>query len=268
MADVFPSTSLAGVAQSGLFADLDAETLDALSDELTTEHLAAGATLFQQGDVGDSMFFITKGRLGVRITSSTAAESVIDQLLPGVTVGEMSLMTGQPRTALAYAIEDTELVRLSKAGFDLLAARQPERVRQFVNSITPRLLRTQLAEALTHLFGPFDTATLHEVQAALVWQRLAPGEALFQAGDFGDCMYIVVNGLLRIAVDTPEGERALSEVRRGECVGEFALLTDERRAATMYAVRASDVVKLWRALFQELIQRHPDAMRRSPPPER
>src|SRR3712207_3251903 len=128
---------------------------------------------------------------------------------------------------MAYAIEDTELVRLSKAGFDLLATRHPERMRQFVDSITPRLLRTQLAEALTHLFGPFDVATLHEVQAALEWQRLAPGQALFHAGDVGDGMYILVNGLLRIVVDTPEGERTLSEVRRGECVGEFALLTDE-----------------------------------------
>src|SRR5215207_2274073 len=183
--DTLPSTCFARVAQHDLFADLDAETVDALSGELTTEHLAAGTVLFEQGDVGDSMFFITKGRLGVRITSSAAAESVVDELLPGVTVGEMSFLTGQPRAAMAYAIKDTELVRLSKVGFDLLATRQPERVRQFIDSITPRLLRTQLAEALTHLFGPFDSATLHEVQAALEWQRLEPGEALFHAGDAG-----------------------------------------------------------------------------------
>jgi predicted acylesterase/phospholipase RssA/CRP-like cAMP-binding protein len=260
--DTLSSTCFAHIAQHGLFADLDAETVDALSGELTTEHLAAGTVLFQQGDVGDSMFFITKGRLGVRITSSAAAESVVDELLPGVTVGEMSLMTGQPRAAVAYAIEDIELVRLSKVGFDLLATRQPERVRQFVGSITPRLLRTQLAEALTHLFGPFDSATIHEVQAALEWQRLDPGEALFHAGDVGDSMYILVNGLLRIAADTPEGERTFSEVGRGECVGEFALLTGEARTATVYAVRASDVVKLSQALFQRLIHRHPDTMLR------
>lgn len=256
------SLLFAPVAQHDLFVDLDTETVDALAGELTIEHLAAGTALFQQGDAGDSMFFIAKGRLGVRITSSAASESAVDELLPGVTVGEMSLVTGLPRAALAYAIEDTELVRLSKAGFDLLATRQPERVRRFVGSLTSRLLRTQLVEALTHLFGTFDAATLHEVQAALEWQRLAPGEALFHAGDAGDSMYILVNGLLRIAVDTPEGEHTLSEVGRGECVGEFALLTGEARTATVYAVRASDVVKLSQALFQRLVQRHPDTMLR------
>jgi lysophospholipid hydrolase len=257
-----PSTCFALVAQHDLFADLDPQMVDALFGELTMEHLTAGTVLFRQRDVGDSMYFITKGRLGVCITSSAAAESVVDELLPGATVGEMSLMTGQPRAAMVYAIEDSELVRLSQAGFDLLATRQPERVRQFISSITPRLLRTQLTEALTHLFGPFDAATLHEVQAALEWQRLDPGEALFHAGDAGDSMYILVNGLLRIAADTPEGERTLSEVGRGECVGEFALLSGEARAATVYAVRASDVVKLSQALFQRLIHRHPDTMLR------
>ena len=80
MKELFPSTCFARVAQHGLFADLDAETIDALSGELTTEHLAAGTVLFQQGDVGDSMFFIIKGRLGIRITSSAATESVVDEL--------------------------------------------------------------------------------------------------------------------------------------------------------------------------------------------
>src|SRR5262245_9062584 len=107
--ETLPSTCYARVAQHQLFADLDAETVEALSGELTTEHLTAGTLLFRQGDLGDSMFFLTKGRLGVRITSSAAAESVVDELLPGVSIGEMSLMTGQPRAALAYAIEDTEL---------------------------------------------------------------------------------------------------------------------------------------------------------------
>jgi predicted acylesterase/phospholipase RssA/CRP-like cAMP-binding protein len=243
------------------FAQLDADAQAAMVAECRPVTLASGEKLFTQGDPGDSLYVLHKGRLGVRMHLPTGGYTELDELYAGVTVGEMALITGQPRVATVFALEASELVQFSRAGFDRLAASHPEVVKSITEAIIPRLLRTQLADALTNLFGPFEKSALHELQAAVEWRHVAPGTLLFQQGDLGDGLYIVINGRLRAVTSTPDGsERVLGEVGRGECVGEIALLTGEPRMATVYAVRESDVVRLSHELFARLLERYPQAM--------
>jgi predicted acylesterase/phospholipase RssA len=127
--------------------------------------------------------------------------------------------------------------------------------------IVPPVLRAQLVDILNDLFGPLEPALLHGLQAELEWIRLFAGTPLFKQGDPGDSLYIVVSGRLRVAISNPGGdERTINEIGRGECVGEFALLTQEPRSATISAIRDSNVVRLSQALFERLIRQHPQAM--------
>jgi len=128
-------------------------------------------------------------------------------------------------------------------------------------AIVPQVLRAQLADILNDLFGPLDPAVLHGLQDELEWIRLFAGTPLFKQGDPGDSLYIVVSGRLRVALTNAGGDqRAINEIGRGECVGEFALLTQEPRSATIYAIRDSNVVRLSQALFERLIRQHPQTM--------
>ncbi|HEU5103776.1 MAG TPA: cyclic nucleotide-binding and patatin-like phospholipase domain-containing protein [Roseiflexaceae bacterium] len=128
-------------------------------------------------------------------------------------------------------------------------------------AIVPQVLRAQLAGILNNLFGPLDPAVLHGLQSELEWIHLFAGTPLFKQGDPGDSLYIVVSGRLRVAqANATGGERAINEIGRGECVGEFALLTQEPRSATIYAIRDSNVVRLSQSLFDRLIRQHPQAM--------
>ena len=119
----------------------------------------------------------------------------------------------------------------------------------------------QLAEALAQVFGPLDAAALADVESKLHWISLAGGDTLFRQGDRGDDVYVVVNGRVRAIADDPDGRvRVLEESGRGAAIGELALLTGEPRAATIVAVRDSDLVRLPKAAFDELLHRHPQAM--------
>jgi predicted acylesterase/phospholipase RssA/CRP-like cAMP-binding protein len=128
-------------------------------------------------------------------------------------------------------------------------------------AVVPQILRAQLAGMLADIFGPLDTAALRDLQAELEWLHLFAGSTLFKQGDPGDALYLVVNGRLRVVrIDAGGGERVMNEIGRGECVGEFALLTQEVRSATVYAVRDSTLVRLSQALFDRLVRRYPQAM--------
>jgi NTE family protein len=50
-------------------------------------------------------------------------------MLAGETVGEMALLSGEPRSATVAALRDTELLRLSKAGFAILTSEHPKSLR-------------------------------------------------------------------------------------------------------------------------------------------
>jgi predicted acylesterase/phospholipase RssA len=70
---------------------------------------------------------------------------------------------------------------------------------------------------------------------------------------------VVVAGRLRVVTHDPE-EHVVSEVGRGEMVGEMALLEGVPRMATVLAVRDTDLARITLSAFEELIERYPKAM--------
>jgi NTE family protein len=121
--------------------------------------------------------------------------------------------------------------------------------------------QAQLASHLAALFDSADPASLAELQADTEWIALRGGDILFQRGDPGNAAYTVLSGRLRVIDDTA-GERALNEIGAGEIVGEMALLSAERRSATVLAVRDSLLARLPAAAFHRLIERQPAVLRR------
>ncbi len=85
--------------------------------------------------------------------------------------------------------------------------------------------------------------------------RLEAGEWLFHEGEEGDALYVVRAGRLTV-VDEAAGT-TISEVGRGQAVGELALLTGSPRAASVRAARASDLLAVYREDFDALLRASP-----------
>jgi predicted acylesterase/phospholipase RssA/CRP-like cAMP-binding protein len=119
----------------------------------------------------------------------------------------------------------------------------------------------QLTSHLAALFDSADPAALAELQADAEWVSLRGGDILFRRGDPGNAAYTVLTGRLRVVDDTA-GERALNEIGAGEILGEMALLSAERRSATVLALRDSLLARLPAAAFHRLIERQPTVLRR------
>jgi predicted acylesterase/phospholipase RssA/CRP-like cAMP-binding protein len=112
------------------------------------------------------------------------------------------------------------------------------------------------------LFASLDEATRLELAAELEPVDVVAGEVIFRQGDAGDGLFVVVSGRLRVSVaaDGPETggpERVLYDLGRGTIVGEMALVTDRPRAATVHAVRDSDLLLLRVTSFMGLLERSP-----------
>jgi len=249
------------ITHTDLFKALDDAALPDVENELEWVYLRQSDTIFQQGSNANCLYIVVAGKLGVVITQPDGTPSSPDALTPGSVVGEMGLFTGQTPVRVLYAIADTNLVKLSKAGFDRLVKKHPQIVSRFSQLMSPRLRAVQLASAFDRLFGALSEQALQSLEGALEWLNLSNGDVLVRQGDTDDSLYIVVSGRLCVMVASPNGEqRILAEISRGESIGELALLTGEVRSATVQAIRDTVVVRLTKASFDRLIEKFPQLM--------
>jgi CRP-like cAMP-binding protein len=93
------------------------------------------------------------------------------------------------------------------------------------------------------------------------WLRLGKGHVLCEQGAPSDCMYAVISGRLRAVVSESKGSpRAVADLGKGQTIGEMGLLTGEPRSATVIAVRDCEIVKLSKAVFDDVVVQHPRAL--------
>jgi small-conductance mechanosensitive channel/CRP-like cAMP-binding protein len=118
-----------------IFAPLSAADRAMLAGASRDRLYGAGQTVVQQGDTGDSMFVI--GRGSVRVTILPGVTEVAT-LTAGSYFGEMSLLTGQPRTATVSAITDCVLLEISAGDFRRIALAQPAVVEQVTHAVAER----------------------------------------------------------------------------------------------------------------------------------
>lgn len=105
---------LRAIASVALLTPLSEEQRRSLAGVASTVHLGSGQTLFHQGDAGDSFYVIEKGEVEVIIQTDTGAARTIATLGKGDFFGEMSALTGQPRTATIRAKSGLRLVEIGK----------------------------------------------------------------------------------------------------------------------------------------------------------
>lgn len=95
-----------------------------LLNSLRRETHPRGTRLMDQGEKGDSLYVIQDGVCRVEVEKDGGVHPVAE-LRSGDVVGEMGVLTGEPRTARAVAATDVVLWRLGRDDFESLAVEQP-----------------------------------------------------------------------------------------------------------------------------------------------
>lgn len=98
---------------------LTAPELEAVAAIVETRKVAAGGDLFREGDPGDGLFLVVAGEVSV-IKRGPAGEHSLARLGAGGVLGEMSLVTAEPRSATGRALVDTQALYMPAAKFRAL----------------------------------------------------------------------------------------------------------------------------------------------------
>jgi len=104
----------AAISNVDLFALLSDEARGRVADGVRERRFAAGETVVREGDRGSSMFIVESGRLGVSVHGAVGQSQKLAVLEPGSAFGEVSLLTGDPRTATVRALTEATLLEIDK----------------------------------------------------------------------------------------------------------------------------------------------------------
>lgn len=102
------------------------EALAGLAPLVRRVRYTHGETLFRQGEEGESLYVVVRGKLKGRIDRGAGLPPTEFELGPGALLGEMSLMTGLPRTATVEVVESAEMLLFDPEAFGLVLGLHPD----------------------------------------------------------------------------------------------------------------------------------------------
>jgi len=125
------------VPKSPLFEVLNEEERNALVREMELESHDEGSVIITEGQPGSSMYIIASGEVKVFTNGAGGSALYLARLGEGDFFGEVSMLTGKPRTATITASQRTELLRLDKDKLDNALAMYPG-IRKVLNDFYQR----------------------------------------------------------------------------------------------------------------------------------
>jgi CRP-like cAMP-binding protein len=123
-----------------LFANTSDEELATIVEKMAGVEFSRDDVIIQEGDPGNYLYIIKEGR--VRVVTNIEPDNeeiVLSYLNEGDYFGEMSLITGEPRSATVIAETDVELYQLSKSDFDAMLIKNPSISLSLTHVLTQRL---------------------------------------------------------------------------------------------------------------------------------
>ncbi|MEI6404175.1 MAG: Crp/Fnr family transcriptional regulator [Actinomycetes bacterium] len=125
-----------------LFSRLDDQAAVSLERSMVPQALKKGKHLFQEGEPGDRLYIVMRGKIKLTHASGDGRESLLMVLGPGDMFGELSLFDPGPRTSTAVAVTDSEVLGLGNNDLRPWLTGHPEVGQSLLQALAHRLRRT------------------------------------------------------------------------------------------------------------------------------
>lgn len=130
------------IATVPLFSTLDDHELPQLAGSFVRSRFAQGATIFYQGEPGQTLFLIESGQVRIYVVGEDGQEQSMVLCGPREIFGELAVIDDRPRSASAVALEPTVVWALGREQFREQMQRSPRLMLGFLQLLSERLRYT------------------------------------------------------------------------------------------------------------------------------
>jgi cGMP-dependent protein kinase len=218
--------------------DLDETKCNKIIDLMWDIKIEKGKAIIEKGDLEADYFYIVKeGSFNIEIdnedgqSAGAAVHAGSGVVKKGESFGELALMYFAPRAATLTAAEDSELWVIDRNQFKDIFVKSSDEI---------MLAHVRHIEKVDALKALKDTEK-QDIAKALSDMTFVKGETIFAQGDPGDCLYILIEGVVKVVKDGQEAETLTAKGDDAKIFGELALLNKSPRAASI--IVESEVAK-------------------------
>lgn len=226
-----------------LLKDIPPFLFELVLEKIHLRTLAPGQGLFAEGDEGSSLSFVAAGELVVSAKGDDGAPVLLGLLGPGDVAGEISFLSGVPRTATVAARTRVDLLELDRNALTPLVKKHRHVAEALSRLYAERVLDGVLARS--RLFGQLPRSDRDALARRLKPLTAKPGEVLIREGASDAGLYLVRRGAVRVTVRQGTRDVALALLTPHDFFGDLATVRSRPRTASVTAV--TDTELLWLA---------------------
>jgi CRP-like cAMP-binding protein len=233
---------------------LNAENFQELAGKAYVEHIGAGKTIFNFGDLDRKTIYLLEGSVEL-----VAQDKQSTELKVGTDVAKHPLANLQPRKHTATALTDCKITRFDSDLLDILLT-------------WDQLSGIEVSEIHVAEEGDDDSDWMTRMLRSRAFLRVPPaniqamfmriqevpmsdGEVVIKQGDDGDFYYIIKNGRAKVTRSSKNGsELTLATLKDGDVFGEEALLSEAKRNATVVMDGPGSLMRLSKEDFNALLK--------------
>jgi CRP/FNR family transcriptional regulator, cyclic AMP receptor protein len=152
-----------------MFASLTELEMNALRSRVTNQHFHKGELLFSEGDPCKGLFLVSSGKIRIFKMSAAGREQVLSIEAPGSSFAELPVFDGGNYPASASALEDSEVLFISRKDFQNFCREHPDVALKVIAVVGSRLRR------LINIIEELSFTTVRQRLIALIL-RLAESE--------------------------------------------------------------------------------------------
>jgi CRP-like cAMP-binding protein len=232
-------------------SELAEEPLRAVLGAMRVHHLDPGELVLRQGEPGSSIYLVASGELRVWVQPAAGPARELARVHENCLVGEMALLTSQPRAATVAVVREAEVLELTREALEAAASQLPALRQSLDRFARERLIKNLLATS--PLFTPFSKEQQGELLRRFEGIEVDPGAEIIRQGDEGRGLFVVLSGELEVfAEDAAAGPVPLGRLSTGDIFGEMSLIANQPTSATVRAQTRCTLLCLARVYVDRL----------------
>ncbi len=232
------------------------------------EKKALGQNVVREGDKGDALFAVGRGRVIVHVAplddepsakGTRTARVYLGALTEGDFFGEFSFLTQSPRSATVEAASDVVILRLDRVAVDELVATDATFREPLLEFYKERVAELILAK------NPILGALPPEARRGLIKhaevQKFLDGKDIVKEGDDADELFFIISGEVEVYRRDQGMYVFINKLHEGQFFGEMAALQRTPRQASVRAMGDVEVMSVTRDEIERILSLADDVRR-------
>jgi CRP-like cAMP-binding protein len=239
-----------------LLAELNQDELIDVVENLKHSSFSLGDVICNIGEDGTSIYVITEGLVKIYIEGAVGEKIEIAKLGAGDFFGEAGFFTNGKRNASVMAIDDTEVLEISKDDFEEIFKKHP-RIKDLLESFYRKRVLDKLL-VVSPLFGVLSDVDRVEILNDFKLKSYNDGDLVIKEGENGDALFLVKQGKAKVTtLESGNKELVLAGLKEGDFFGEVSLITGKPRTATISADGPLELMELSKSAMMKYLQKYP-----------